>query len=172
MIQSVMIVVQTNMNCGVWRMKTLLKDAEIFDMDGTFCDVRAIRHHVTGPVRNFHKFHTESVNCPPNPEVVEAAVRCYNEGRAVLIVTARSFQFAMHSMFWLSMHLPVPYEQMYMRRNNDFRPDYEVKREILDMIKADGYNVVRAYDDNPAIWDVWEQAGIETIRVEGFGFDD
>lgn len=150
----------------------LLKDAEIFDMDGTLADVRGIRHHVMGPVRNFHKFHRESVNCPPNPDVVEAAKRAHAEGRAVLIVTARSFDFAFHTMFWLSEHLGVPYEQMYMRRCGDYRPDYIIKREILDIIRADGYNPVRAYDDNPAIWDVWEEAGIETVRVEGFGFEE
>jgi hypothetical protein len=65
----------------------------------------------------------------------------------------------------------LPYEQMYMRRNGDYRPDYEVKRDILDMIRADGYNPVKAYDDNPNVWDVWEAAGIETVRVEGYGFD-
>ena len=145
-------------------------DAEIFDMDGTLTDVRSIRHHVMGKVRNFHAFHTESVNCPPNIDVVEAARRAHREGRAVLIVTARSFEFAMHTMFWLTMN-EVPYDQLYMRRNGDYRPDFEVKRGILDMIRADGYNPVRAHDDNPAIWDVWEEAGIETVKVEGFGFE-
>ena len=151
---------------------TLLKNAVIADMDGTIANVLGIRHYVTGPVRNFHKFHEESVNCPPNPEVIEALVADHEAGNTILVVTARSFRFAMHTMFYLSMHLPVPYEQLYMRRDNDFRPDYEVKTEILDMIRRDGYNVVKAYDDNPAIWDVWEGAGIETVRVKGFGFDD
>jgi hypothetical protein len=75
-------------------------------------------------------------------------------------------------MFYLSMHLPVPYEQLYMRRDNDFRPDHIVKQEILDMIRRDGYNVVKAYDDRPEIAKVWEAGGIPTILVKGFGFDD
>jgi FMN phosphatase YigB (HAD superfamily) len=145
-------------------------DAEIFDCDGTLVDVRSIRHYVMTNPKNFHAFHRESVNCPPNVDVVEAARRTHSEGRAVLIVTARSFDFAMHTMFWLTMN-EVPYEQMYMRKINDYRPDYEVKREILDMIRADGYNPVKAYDDNPNVWDVWETAGIETVRVEGYGFE-
>ena len=146
-------------------------DAEIFDMDGTMCDVSGIRHYVTGETRNFHKFHTESVNCPTNPEVVEAAKRAHSEGRAVLIVTAREFRFAFHTMFYLS-GAGVEYEQMYMRRTNDFRKDYEVKKEILDLIRADGYNVVRAWDDNPNVIRLWEEEGIPDIRVvEGFGFE-
>jgi phosphoglycolate phosphatase-like HAD superfamily hydrolase len=147
-------------------------DAVIGDMDGTICDVRSIRHHIMGATRNFHAFHTESVNCPPNLAVVEALKKDHENGLAVLIVTAREFRFAFHTMFYLSgPEVNLPYEQMYMRRNGDYRPDYEVKRDILDMIRADGYNPVKAYDDNPNVWDVWEAAGIETVRVEGYGFD-
>jgi phosphoglycolate phosphatase-like HAD superfamily hydrolase len=128
-------------------------DAEIFDMDGTLADVTGIRHHVMGKERNFHKFHTESVNCPANLDVVEAAKKAHAEGRAVLIVTARAFRYAMPTMFWLKHNLPVPYDQLYMRATGDNRADSVVKREILDMIREDGYNPVRAYDDNPSIWD-------------------
>lgn len=145
-------------------------DAVIFDVDGTLCDVRTIRHYVTGKKRNFHKFHTESVNCPGNVDVVEAAKRDHKDGLAVLIVTAREDTFGTHTVFWLDAQ-GVGYDRMYMRKKGDYRPDFEVKREILDQIRKDGYNPIRAYDDNPAIWEVWEEAGIETIRVEGFGFE-
>lgn len=140
-------------------------------MDGTLADVRGIRHYVTGKVRNFHKFHTESVNCPPNPDVVEAAHQAHRDGMKVLIVTAREDTFGTHTAFWLSGQA-LHYDEIYMRRKGDYRPDYIIKAEILDQIIREGYNVIRAYDDNPAIWDVWERNGIETIRVEGFGFEE
>src|SRR5690242_10981574 len=97
-----------------------LMDAEIFDMDGTLVNVLSIRHFVMSKPKDFHNFHRESVNCPPNPDVVAGAIRAHEEGRAVLIVTAREFTYAMPSMFWLSMHLPVPYDQMYMRKKGDY----------------------------------------------------
>lgn len=146
-------------------------DAVIYDMDGTLCDVRAIRHHVIGKKKNFHKFHTESVNCPGNMDVVEAAKADHEAGRKVLIVTAREDTFGTHTAFWLAGQ-GVEYDRMYMRRKGDYRPDGIVKKEILDQIIVDGYNVIKAYDDNPSIWEVWEEAGIETIRVEGFGFEE
>lgn len=146
-------------------------DAVIYDMDGTLCDVRSIRHYVIGKKRNFKKFHTESVNCPGNMDVVEAAKRDHKNGLAVLIVTARSDEFGTHTAYWLDGQ-GVEFDKMYMRKAGDYRQDSTVKREILDQIKRDGYNVIRAYDDNPSIWEVWEQNGIETIRVEGFGFEE
>ena len=50
-----------------------MQEAAIFDMDGTLCDVRSIRHYVQYKPnhRNFHKFHGESINCPAYPEVKE-----------------------------------------------------------------------------------------------------
>jgi hypothetical protein len=58
-----------------------------------------------------------------------------------------------------------------MRRDGDFRPDGVVKLEILDMIKEDGYNVIHAWDDNPAVIEVWQSQGIPVTVVEGYGFD-
>lgn len=140
-------------------------------MDGTLCDVRSIRHYVLGKERNYHKFHTESVNCPGNLDVVEAAQKDHADGRAVLIVTAREDTFSTHTTFWLGFQ-EVEYDRMYMRKRGDFRPDYEVKKDILDQIRKDGYNVVHAWDDNPNVIRLWQEEGIPVTIVEGFGFDD
>jgi FMN phosphatase YigB (HAD superfamily) len=144
--------------------------AVIFDMDGTLTDVRGIRHYVIGKDRNFHKFHTESVNCPPNREVVEWA-RFYRwSGFKILIVTAREFRYAFHTMFWLSLN-GVQYDELYMRRNKDYREDGIIKREILELIRNDGYHIVHAWDDNPNVIKVWQSEGIAVTVVEGYGFD-
>lgn len=139
-------------------------------MDGTLCDISSIRHYVAGQAseRNFHKFHRESVNCPPHQHVVGGAIEAHESGLSVLIVTARAFRYCWETMFWLSHNLPVPYEQLYMRRDGDFRPDGIVKLEILSMIKADGYNVVKAWDDNPNVIEVWRRQGIPVEVVPGW----
>lgn len=146
-------------------------DAVIFDCDGTLVDVRAIRHYVTGKVRNFHKFHTESVNCPPNADVVEAAHQAHRDGLKVLIVTAREDTFGTHTAFWLAGQA-LHYDELYMRPKGDYRPDYVVKKDILDQIRKDGYDVVHAYDDNPNVIRLWQEEGIPTTVVAGFGFDE
>lgn len=145
-----------------------MNDAVIFDMDGTLCDISGIRGYLTGKTRNFHKFHRESVNCPPHPHVVDGAVEAYESGKSILIVTARVFKYCWETMFWLTEHLPVPYEQLYMRRDLDYRPDGIVKLEILSMIRNDGYNVVEAWDDNPNVIEVWRRQGIPVNVVPGW----
>jgi FMN phosphatase YigB (HAD superfamily) len=141
------------------------QDAVIFDMDGTLCDVRGVRHLLDGPGR-FHAFHTASASCPPNAEVVAAARAEHAAGRAVLIVTARSVRYRAHTAMWLALH-DVPSDAMWMRAARDMRPDYEVKRDILAAIRR-RYRPVAAWDDNPAVLRLWREQGIAVRVVPGW----
>lgn len=143
-----------------------LPEAEVFDMDGTLCDVRSIRHYVLGPERNFHKFHRESVNCPPNPEVVEDARAAHAAGRAVLVVTARSTLFRPHTAFWLALH-EVPSDRLFMRRHGDQRADVLVKLDIATSIMR-RWKIVKAHDDNPSVIDLWERLHLPVKKVPGW----
>ena len=148
-----------------------LPEASIFDMDGTLCDVRGIRHHVLGGPqngyrKNFDAFHRDAVNCPPNPWVVEAARAEHTAGRAVLIVTAREARHRNTTAFWLALH-GVPSDGMWMRANGDYRPDFEIKREILAKIRQ-RYRPVAAWDDNPTVVRLWESEGIPVTLVPGW----
>lgn len=143
--------------------------AVIFDMDGTLADVSSIRHHVVNKPRgmkNFHAFHAESVNVPANPVVAAAARQAHSEGLAVLIVTARSVQWRHHTAFWLAIN-DIPSDGMWMRPDRDHRPDVQVKTDILKRIRA-SFDVVHAWDDNPAIIELWKSHGIPTTVVEGW----
>lgn len=121
-----------------------VREAVIFDVDGTLCDVRGIRHLLDGP-GSFHAFHRASVDCPPHRHVVEAA----RAAHAVLIVTARTVLFRPHTAMWLALH-EVPSDAMWMRAARDGRPDYEVMRSILARVR-ERYVPVHAWDDNPAV---------------------
>lgn len=146
-------------------------DAVIYDCDGTLVNVGSVIHHLTGEHRNFHRFHRESVNCPPNQEVVDALVEDYYNGLNILIVTARVKKYWPETQFWLRHNIPVPYHGIWMRADGDFRPDGVIKREILAMIREE-YNVVKAWDDNPVVIDVWESEGIPEINVvKGHWYD-
>lgn len=140
-------------------------EAVIFDMDGTLCDVRGIRHLLNGPGR-FHAFHTASIDCPPHPWVVEAARREQAAGRAVLIVTARQARYRNLTAMWLALH-GVPSDAMWMRGDHDHRPDYGVKREILAWIRA-LYRPVHAFDDNPSVLELWAEENIPVTVVPGW----
>lgn len=142
------------------------QDAVLFDMDGTLCDVRSIRHLVEGPRRDFHAFHMASGGCPAHPEVAEAARDARREGRAVIIVTARMECYRHVTSMWLALN-GVPSDALLMRRDGDFRKDFIVKREILAKIRR-RWNPVHAWDDNPEVIALWKQEGIAYTVVPGW----
>lgn len=143
------------------------RQAEIFDVDGTLCDVASVRHHVRGERRDFDAFHEAALACPPHDWVVEGARTAAREGRAVVVVTARRERWRAGTSFWLALH-DVPSDHLYLRGLHDGRPDVEVKRDVLDQVSR-RYDVVRAWDDNPHVIGLWESAGIEVVVVPGWG---
>lgn len=147
-----------------------LPEAEVFDMDGTLIDIRGIRHLVEvdeGGKKNFHAFHMASVNCPPHDWVVEGARRAQEAGRAVLVLTARSTLYRHPTAWSLALH-NVPSDRLFMRRFGDFRPDYEVKKDIAASIMR-RWKIVRAWDDNPNVIALWQELDIPCVEVPGWG---
>ncbi len=145
-----------------------MESAVIFDMDGTLADVSSIRHHLI-PVdhkKDFYSFHAESVNVPPHSHVVSAAQVAHMLGHKILIVTARKHMWRHQTAWWLAMH-NVPSDMLMMRGNNDQRADYEVKKDMLGIIRK-AYDVVYAWDDNPNIIRLWKEEGIPHTVVEGW----
>lgn len=138
----------------------------IFDMDGTLCDVRMVRHHVRGKDRNFHAFHTESEFCPPNLHVLEMAKDLEGTDVKVVIVTAREERYRALTERWLNKH-GVEYDELITRPYGDQRPDYETKKEILDKLSKH-YRIVHAVDDNPNVLQLWRENDIAITEVPGF----
>jgi FMN phosphatase YigB (HAD superfamily) len=145
--------------------------AIVFDMDGTLVDVSSIRHHVQGgPQNNYRKdfdaFHRDAVNCPPIDWVKAMAWDRHLQGYHILLVTARSEKYRSSTSWWVADN-NVPSDALYMRPDRDFRPDYEVKKEILDRLLL-RYDIVWAYDDNPNIIRLWSEYGIPCTVVPGW----
>ena len=149
------------------------KDAVIFDVDGTLADVSSIRHYLTKfdetkrrVIKHFNKFHAESINVPAHPHVANAAQVCKLLGTEVLVVTARKHMWRNQTAMWLALN-NIPSDALFMRGNDDNRPDYEVKKDILNTIRQ-AYNVIHAWDDNPSIIKLWTEEGIPCTIVEGW----
>ena len=143
-------------------------EAWIFDMDGTLCDVSSVRHYVVGETKNFDAFHKAAVtSCPPHQWVVDAAREADARGIKVLIVSARMARWGRDSLKWAT-NVGVPWHDAWFRQNGDFRRDNIVKREIYHDICERGYNVTRAYDDNPSIVALWEELKVDCVVVPGW----
>lgn len=148
------------------------REAVIVDVDGTLCDVSGIRHYVYGPGnrRDFNSFHKASALCPPIPDTLAWVDGHREAGRAILVVTARAERWRVLTRTWLHKH-DIAHDRLLMRADHDFRPDVEVKADILTAIVSAGFAPVAAIDDNPNVLGLWRQAGIPVTVVPGWPAD-
>lgn len=151
-----------------------IRNAVVFDVDGTLCDVSSIRHLVkkgASKARDFKAFHEGASDCPPIEWVVQDVVNFYMMDFKILIVTARSEMYRARLETWLRQKAGLPlftFDKIYMRPDKDFRPDREVKEEIYQNILEDGFDPFLAYDDNPSIVEMWRDKGIPVMVVPGW----
>lgn len=147
--------------------------AIICDVDGTLCDVRAIRHHVERPETaqrfraNFARFHSLSEDCPAFPSVLQLVIELERAGYAIVVVTAREERWAELTERWLDRQR-VRRVELITRRALDYRSDAIVKAEICTEIQ-NRYCPRLAIDDRDDILAVWAAASIPTVKVDQAG---
>lgn len=153
------------------------RKAIIVDMDGTLVDVSGIRHYVKDTIkkdgnykkrsnRDFDSFHKASLFCPAIWPTLDQVHGYWQSRYDILIVTARSTRYEKTTRDWLHKYA-VAYTKLFMRQDGDYRPDREVKEDILKQI-LDFWDVSHAIDDNPNVIDLWHEYGITTTVVPGW----
>ncbi|MFN6547899.1 LNS2 domain-containing protein [Mycolicibacterium nivoides] len=146
-----------------------MTDAVIVDVDGTLCDVSSVRHFVAARPKDFDAFHCAAETCPPHTHVLDEVREHHHAGHRIVVVTARMYRWEQSTRTWLDRHMPVPYVGPFMRGDNDFRADVEVKRDIHRILTRDhGFRIVHCIDDNPEIVALWTELGIPTTVVPGW----
>lgn len=148
-----------------------MKPAVVFDVDGTLCDVSSVRHFVIptdgSRKKNFHAFHDAATGCPPHQWVVDLTHDFRARGFTVIVVTARDAVWAVPTLWWLLLN-DVAFDVVFHRPAGDRRKDFDVKADILAHIRANGFDVQHAVDDNPNVIALWNQHGIPTTIVPGW----
>lgn len=146
------------------------RKAWIFDVDGTLANVDPILHYVQNInnvpdfKKDFDNFHRESIHVPRNEEVVDMLWDVVqNRDEDIIVVTARREYWRSHTAYWLVKN-NIPHDALFMRSDKDYRPDYEVKKDILNQINM-FWEIIHAVDDNPKIIKLWEENGIPTTKI-------
>jgi hypothetical protein len=137
--------------------------AYIFDVDGTLANVDPYLHHVRGPNRDYNAFHEASIDALPNIEVVQMLNNAVSDRHAILIVTSRKEKYRGLTSMWLAKN-NIRSHALFMRADDDSRPDYEAKKDMLDKINI-LWDVLHAVDDNPNVIRLWQDHKIPTTKI-------
>ena len=98
---------------------------------------------------------------------VDGIVRAYAKmGYTILIVSGRegTEECRSKTLSWLDKH-KVPYYDLMMRKQGDFRRDSIVKEEIYNNYIKDKFDVEFVLDDRQAVVDKWREMGLKCLQV-------
>jgi hypothetical protein len=137
---------------------SLMIEAVIYDFHGTLTDVREILPLVRA--RKYDEFYEASLSCPPIESVVLAAKHSAEAGYANLLLTGMPERHREGLEEWLRLH-GVPVSLLMMRMPQDgYRKDFVIKARMYSELLDKGYYVMRAFEDSPAVSDLWRRQGI------------
>ena len=151
-------------------------DAILVDIDGTLADIRHRLKYIAHPHGRKQWgafFDAMSDDKPIEPTIKLVKTLIADSGYAgaseVLFVTGRPDSHRQQTLDWLCDHVtPLAYIQLtklYMRREGDHRDDILIKRQILDQIRADGFNPTIAIDDRASVVEMWREEGLICLQA-------
>jgi predicted kinase len=144
----------------------------IFDIDGTLANIEHRVHHVRGDHKDWRKFYAEISYDAPRPEVIRLINFYATEGDYVFICTGRPEETREATEKWLEENGVYHYNELLMRPDGDYRKDSIVKKEMLDYIRNNGYDIEVVYDDRQQVVDMWRENDVTVFQVAPGDFDD
>ncbi|MDL1890333.1 hypothetical protein FBQ96_12270, partial [Nitrospirales bacterium NOB] len=137
--------------------------AAIIDLDGTLANIGHRLHHVRDGARDWDAFF-EGI---PEDSIVEPVrdvlVALHRDFVSIVLASGRPERCREMTVKWLS-DFDVPFTELYMRPDNDTRPDHVIKSQILDGILADGYEPFVVIDDRQSVVDMWRERGLVCLQ--------
>lgn len=140
----------------------------VFDIDGTLADLSHRLKWVQGEEKNWDKFYGEV----EKDDVIEPVAQLFIlyssflVPRAKLIcITGRPERTRKATLKWFRENIgPVP-DEIYMRKDHDFRPDTEIKKEWIEKLQKDGYKIKMAFEDRDRVVKMYRDLGIQCCQV-------
>ena len=115
----------------------------------------------------------------PNWDVVFLIKKLIFTGSTIIFTSARNERHRDVTMRQLAMGCNInmrisPYSdkgnRLYLRDDDDFRPDDITKKEIFDKVVSDGFKPQLAFDDRENVVKMWRSIGLPCFQVRGGKF--
>ena len=144
----------------------------VVDLDGTLCDCRWRLPHVKE--KNWAAFYAGIKDDPPVEPLLKffqhlqtMAIESKTNYIWLVFITGRPSKYSEDTITWLNKHGLFDFT-LYMRPDGDFRPDYEVKLELLNQAKNEFPGLDLAIEDRLQVAEAYKQAGM-TVLEHSFG---
>ena len=136
----------------------------IFDIDGTVANGDHRLHHIKKTPKDWTAYFAACAGDAPIPHVVELFRACV-QTHPVVFVSGRSDECREDTLSWLEGTLDGIAATLYMRKAGDYRPDDVIKIELLEQLRADGWDPIMVFDDRDRVVEAWRRAGVPCAQV-------
>jgi hypothetical protein len=142
-----------------------VRDAVVFDIDGTVANIEHRRHFVQGKPKDWKGFNA-AMHLDTVREEVRALYRLYRGfGLPMLFMSGRGAENRGVTERWLADNDMGDYEVLIMRGYGDSRPDDVIKRELYERYVEPYWRVLHIVDDRPSVIRMWRSIGQRVIDV-------
>jgi len=138
----------------------------IFDIDGTLAafEPEQVAQWVLGEEKQWQPFFDFMANAAVNADLQKLAKLLDAQQQTILICSGRPASYRAETESWLQQH-GIPYQATYLRPDDqDHLPDEEVKAQLLQQMRADGYQPWLVIDDRQAVVDFWRRSGLTCLQ--------
>jgi hypothetical protein len=128
-------------------------------------------HHVKDGNHNWDQFFLDCVSDTPIKDIIEL-VGILEFGHTIIFVSDRGSQVRQETLSWIETHIPfsIDDDQLLMRAEGDFRPDHEIKLELIGNAGIKPENIFLALDDRDQVVQMWRKNGIRCLQVANGNF--
>lgn len=138
----------------------------LFDLDGTVADISHRLHYIEGDKKDWRSFFAECHLDQPILPMMRLVNDLARANTALIIfVSGRSDECRQATETWLRSFIGNAANRIYMRRAGDHRPDDIVKMELLEQMRADGFDPLMVFDDRAVVVAAWRAAGLLCAQV-------
>jgi hypothetical protein len=138
----------------------------LVDIDGTIADLSHRLHFIENGENKWEEFFDAVHNDKPIPSVIQTVQLLSQAGATILLVTGRSSACKLKTIQWLRDN-GVPFDDLYMRREGDHRPDNIVKAELLEQLSGEwgGRGILGVFEDRKQVVDMYRAKGLKVFQV-------
>jgi len=142
-----------------------MTDCILVDIDGTLADTRHRLHYLQKKPKDWKSFFDAMVDDPPHQYIVDL-VNMLAETHPIFLVSGRPESHLIQTKNWLQKNQVICYENIYMRKEKDYRPDTIIKKEFLEDIRSIRMSPKFAIDDRPDVVRMWRENGVPCLQVD------
>ena len=143
-------------------------DTIVFDIDGTLANLSHRLKWVSGEVKDWDRFYQgvgEDEVIVPIAQLFAMYASSLPSSSKLICITGRPERTREATLKWFREKIGPEPDAIYMRKDHDFRPDVEVKREWVEKLRKEGHNIILAFEDRDRVVKMYRDLGIQCCQV-------